>query len=226
MFAQFTRQAFTIKDRSNIDSHVDSVEDAGVKIDPDELTRKKTERLVDWAREASDIDPDVDQLMAAAWRAALDEILNEDDKRILGIVRNLNPEEVHAMMDMLSDFLYDADIGSRLRSLGLATREFLKAHRSRVRAYVVLALISNTAALFVLSEILPFFQNSATVYYDDVARFVQIFKWAALFGSIIFTGIVILRDSQSFFSYSLTEFGFRIATKIKKYYDGMEVEKR
>jgi hypothetical protein len=214
-FAEFLRRRLTEKEKDNIYAHMDSVKERIGSANSKEATSKKFAKFGEWAAGASDVDPDKQPDASAAWRVALDEIISQSDYRMLNIVNDLQADEVVSISGMLENNIHDSNLGDRLKSFGIARRDLIEAPTLRRSLRISFFLIAATAIFFILSEIEPLFRP----YFDmaNFARLVQLSKWAALFVFILYTIYAIHKNFDKISSYRLTDYGIRIANKIRIY---------
>jgi hypothetical protein len=72
---EFVRSRFTEKDKTKLKKHIEAVEDSGVEFSPENLSGQQQRKLLDWAENASSVDPDKNKIESAAWQAALEDII-------------------------------------------------------------------------------------------------------------------------------------------------------
>lgn len=216
-------QILTQEDTNNLKSHIDELEKLGVHPNSTDSFRKK-KALYDAAIESAAIDPQTDDELAAAWRAALESVLEEDDYNLINIVKQLSSEDVKIIRSMLSEDSYDSNICDRLVNLRIAKRETFKSRRIKMDTLLVFYLLITTGFLFTASELYPYyFKTTPDV---DLQRVIQISKWITLFVFITFFLYAIYRNIGLMTSYKLTEYGTKIAMKINKYIDDIHSTQR
>jgi hypothetical protein len=123
-------------DSANARSHIEAVRDKtgndGKSVD-DSLFRASTvkaEKLRDWAEGAASIDEAEAPLEAAAWRAALEEIIFRGDDHLLQIVKSLDYEAI----EFLLQSRFDSQVPEKLMEHGLL-ESGLNLHRLARQAY-------------------------------------------------------------------------------------------
>lgn len=106
----------------NVDSHIEKVKEVSGISEPT-FTPKKTEKLAEWVTEASEVNERESPELAAAWRAALADILSGNDYELLAIAKKLTKRDIQTMMRLHhGDELDFHDAGDRLVMLGIAKR--------------------------------------------------------------------------------------------------------
>lgn len=76
--------AFNEKDASNVRAHVENVKEQTGISSEETPPSKMQSKIFEWAHGASSIDPNRSPVSSAAWEAALDEILTENDGQHAG----------------------------------------------------------------------------------------------------------------------------------------------
>jgi hypothetical protein len=214
-FSEFLRQRLTLKEKENVSAHMHAVKERLGSANSGEATSRKFAKFGEWAAGASDVDPDKQPDASTAWRVALDEIISQSDYRMLNIVNNLQANEIMSISGMLENSIHDSNLGDRLKSFGIARRDLIEAPTLRRSLRISFFFIAATAIFFILSEMYPYFQS----YFDTAifARLVQISKWATLFVFILYTIYAVHKNFDKISSYRLTDYGIRIANKIRMY---------
>lgn len=98
--ARVTEGFFTGKDKENIQAHVEAVKARGVEFDTEQFSGRQKAKLLEWIEGASNIDPHTNGTEAAAWRAALDDIMTNNSSDLLPVVKRLNREEIELILDV------------------------------------------------------------------------------------------------------------------------------
>jgi hypothetical protein len=213
-YADDLKKILNENDQRNIIAHVNRVKNEGIK-PSSSSNSKKMKRLIEWAIESSDVDEFDSPELAAAWRAALEGVLVDNDYKLIDLVKTLNSEDVKSICGLLIDKdTYDYNVGDRLKFLGLAKRETLKNTNVRRSIFIAFAMIALSGLFFITSEIFPYVRE---IFGSNVERVVQISKWVFLFVFIIYSLFALYKSAKFMTSYSLTAYGEKIARRISKY---------
>lgn len=99
-FAEFVRSRFTEKDASNVKKHIDAVAGPEAELSSDDLSGQQRRKLLEWAENASSVDPDKSEVESAAWQAALEDIIRTSEFQMLDLVKQLNKDELNLLLDI------------------------------------------------------------------------------------------------------------------------------
>jgi hypothetical protein len=223
--AQYVNDLFNAKDRSNVRSHVEQVASEGVTVDIENATTKKKRKLLEWAEHAADVDPASDPAIAAAWRAALEDIMTTSDYHMLDIVKQLTSHEIKALVDFSVKYNYFSVKYKyetpRLVALGLIKRDFSWSDYLETRLALYITLPLTLIMLYFIPDIIQeVFPGRSNVLSNSLLKYRNIMTLSFSLSIVIL--ILVERTSiiKRIKSYSLTPFGKELATRIAKYLPG------
>jgi hypothetical protein len=222
---EFVRTRFNDKDKSNLQAHVGAVEDATGSFEPEDLSSQQRRKVIDWAENASNVDPKKDRIESAAWQAALDEIINKNDFQMLDLVKQLNKDEIGLLLDISNDEPVDRSSIQRLINLGLVTSRYKRfpevVYREVVR--IALPLVAVILSFSLMSDLLQILYPG--ILESDLRRYHPfyvilsnrsfIFTTIALF--LIFWTVVQMPRIRRWVAPCVTLYGKKVAAKISKH---------
>jgi len=208
-------EAFSGSEKDNLRSHIASVRKRTVE--PSSVaSSKKRRKAIEWAVDASDIDEKDNPELAAAWRTALAGIMEENEYKLLDIVKMLNSNDVKSIMVMRENEIDDYNIGDKLTNLGIAKREIFEDNKTTRAFLQVLATTSITAILYVSSELML----SVSLRPTEIEG--HLLHVGAILSTFVLVGVffkAIYSNIRHPYSYVLTHYGRKLADKMLEYLD-------
>jgi hypothetical protein len=206
-------------EKANVASHIEAVKEIIGSVKPEALTSRKAQKVfIEWKEGAAQINPETDELESAAWRAALDSIVRDNDLRLLDIVKSLHKSE---LLMLLSAFKGGGRLpiaeGAELIALGLARHSVAHALSNRL----TVASIS----ISILSIVTYFFAEESTIGFVasiisngsrtmDVMGGVKASAGLLFVSSFFWTVLITMNDFRYIY---LTKKGWDAAEKIDFY---------